>query len=108
MLGAMSLTDFPSESRIEINLIASQHNNVGTEKLYDRIAGCLISWACRLAVGKYGYNACVSLNPKTRLINYYKKKYGMLSAGMQLYIEGLNLYQLIQTYIDYEPGNNNP
>ncbi|GAB3162604.1 N-acetyltransferase [Telluribacter humicola] len=108
ILAAMSLTGFPSESRIEINLIASRRNNVGPEKQYDRVAGCLIGWACRLAVGKYGVDACVSLTPKTQLINYYKNKYSMLSAGTQLYVDGPTLYQLIQTYIDHEPGEDNP
>lgn len=103
MLGAMSLTYYPLEYRIEINLIASRSDNFGPGKQYDRIAGCLIGWACRLAVKEYGYLACVSLKPKTRLVKHYQSKYGMLDGGQQLYLEGRPLYTLIQTYIDHEP-----
>lgn len=103
LLGAMSLTEYPHEYRIEINLITSRRDNVGADKQYDRIAGCLIGWACRLAVKQYGHQACVSLRPKTRLIKHYQAKYGMLNAGQQLFLEGVPLYNLIKTYIDHEP-----
>jgi hypothetical protein len=103
ILGAMSLTYYPLEYRIEINLITSRSDNVGPNKQYDRIAGCLIGWACRLAVKLYGNLACVSLKPKTRLVRHYQEKYGMLDGGQQLYVDGRPLYNLIQTYIDHEP-----
>lgn len=103
ILGVMSLTYHPSEYRIEINLIASHRNNVGTNKQYDRIAGCLIGWACRLAVKQYGFRACVSLTPKTKLIEHYRNHYNMLNGGQQLYVEDASLYSLVQTYIDHEP-----
>lgn len=102
ILGVMSLTYHTLEDRIEINLIASRRDNVGPTKQYERIAGCLIGWACRLAVKKYGFMACVSLRPKSKLIEHYQKAYGMLSAGPQLYLEGKPLYTLIQKYIDHE------
>lgn len=101
--GIMSLSYFPSEYRIEINLIASRSDQVGPSKQYQRIAGTLIAWACRLAVKEYGYKACVSLTPKTKLVEHYQKAYGMLSAGRQLFVEGFSLYKLIQTYVDHEP-----
>ncbi|MCF2491616.1 N-acetyltransferase [Dyadobacter sp. CY347] len=103
ILGVMSLTYYPLEYRIEINLITSRSDNVGPNKQYDRIAGCLIAWACRLAVKLYGNLACVSLKPKTRLVRHYQEKYGMLDGGQQLYVDGRPLYNLIQTYIDHEP-----
>lgn len=103
ILGVMSLTYYPAEYRIEINLIASRRDNTGPTKQYDRVAGCLIGWACRLAVKRYGYLACVSLKPKTQLREYYQNHYGMLDGGRQLYVEDGPLYKLIQTYIDHEP-----
>lgn len=103
ILGVMSLTYYPLEYRIEINLIASRRDNTGSGKQYDRIAGCLIGWACRLAVKEYAHLAGISLKPKTRLVKYYQDKYGMLSGGQQLYLDGRPLYQLIETYIDHEP-----
>ena len=103
ILGVMSLTYYASEERIEINLIASKKDNVGTNKRYDRIAGCLIGWACRLAVKEYGSSACVSLKPKTKLAQHYQRKYGMKNAGQQLFLDGISLYSLIRQYVDYEP-----
>ena len=84
ILGAMGLVDWPEEKRIEIKLLASSVENVGKQKLYDGIAGCLIAFACRLAVAKYGAEACVSLVPKTELIKHYMQKYHMQHAGWQL------------------------
>lgn len=103
ILGAMSLTSVPSDARIEVNLICSRRDNVGSQKQYDRIVGCLLSWAGRLAVKEHGHLACISLIPKTRLIKHYQNKYGMLRAGQQLFLEGIPLYRLIQTYIYNEP-----
>ncbi|OIN57004.1 hypothetical protein [Arsenicibacter rosenii] len=103
ILGVMSLTYYPLEYRIEINLIASRRDNTGSDKQYDRVAGCLIGWACRLAVKEYAHLAGISLKPKTRLVKHYQEKYGMLSGGQQLYLDGRPLYQLIETYIDHEP-----
>lgn len=72
ILGVMALVDHPSEKRIEIKLIANSRENQGRFKQYDRIAGCLIGYACHLASKKYMKEACVSLIPKTSLINHYK------------------------------------
>ncbi len=42
----MSVEDIPVELRIEIRLIEVSKENIGHEKEYDRIAGCLIAFAC--------------------------------------------------------------
>lgn len=99
ILGVMALIDFSRESRIEINLLACTGENVGKGKIYEGIAGHLIAYACRLAVKKYGSNACVSLVPKTRLKNHYIMKYGMLDAGWQLFLEGRALNNIILKYL---------
>ena len=98
ILGVMALVDYPSEKRIEIKLIASSKENQGRFKQYDRIAGCLIAYACRLSAKKYMKEACVSLIPKTTLINHYKQKYHMIYGGPQLFLEYHSLNKLIKEY----------
>jgi len=99
ILGVMGLIDWPPEKRIEIKLLASSMENIGKQKIYERIAGCLITFACRLAVSKYGPDACVSLVPKTELIKHYMQKYHMEHAGWQLYLEGNKLDKLLKEYL---------
>ncbi|MCD6065648.1 MAG: hypothetical protein K0S33_474 [Bacteroidetes bacterium] len=98
ILGLISLIHFADEQRYEINLLAVSKENRGRTKMYDGIAGNLIAYACRLAVKLYAENGCVSLLPKTELRTHYMRKYGMLPAGRQLFLEGLPLLRLLQKY----------
>lgn len=98
ILGVMALVDYPTEKRIEIKLLANSIENQGKNKKYDRIAGCLIAYACRLSTDKYLKDACVSLIPKTELLNHYKQKYCMIYGGWHLYLEGDALHKLIKEY----------
>lgn len=99
ILGVIGLIDWPGEKRIEIKLLASSVENIGNGKRYNGIAGCLIAFACRQAVSRYGAEACVSLVPKTELIEHYMKKYHMQNAGWQLYLDGTNLIKLLKEYL---------
>lgn len=83
ILGLMSIIDIPEEFRIHINLIESSAKHRGRTKQIDNIAGCLISYCCKLAFEK-GYDGFVSLIPKTQLINYYKQTYGFVQVGTQM------------------------
>jgi len=80
-LGVMGLFDVPEEGRIEIKLLVNSKENQGRHKLYDRVAGCLIAYACYLATTKYEDGVCVSLVPKTNLIKHYMQKYRMADGG---------------------------
>ncbi|MEO4004329.1 N-acetyltransferase [Flavobacterium sp. CAU 1735] len=100
ILGLISLTHYPEESRIEINLLAVSKENRGKEKQYDDIAGNLIGFACKEAVNHYAEIACVSLIPKTKLKKHYITKYGMEDAGKHICLEGLALFRIIEKYID--------
>ena len=97
-IGLVALVDTPTDRRIEVKLLASSLKNVGAGKVYDGIAVCLIAFACREALVKYGDLACVSLLPKTELKQHYMKKYGMLDGGRQVYLEGTELMDLIKKY----------
>ena len=98
ILGLMSLELIPAEFRIRISLLALSAENVGRAGRYEGIAGCLIAYACRLAVSQFGEKACVSLVPKTKLRQYYINEYGMLTAGNSLYLADEPLLQILSKY----------
>ncbi|WP_052599682.1 hypothetical protein [Aureispira sp. CCB-QB1] len=81
-LGLISLTDYPKEKRIHINLIEASKENVGKNKKFKNIAGNLIGFACKKAFQK-GYDGFVSLLPKTELIPVYIA-YGFKKVGLFL------------------------
>ena len=85
LLGLISLTDVSEELRIHINLIESAIPYRGKEKEIDGIPGCLIGFACEMSFKK-GYDGFVSLVPKTRLVNYYQKKFGFLMTGRSMVV----------------------
>ncbi|MEM7656687.1 MAG: hypothetical protein AAF399_11200 [Bacteroidota bacterium] len=101
IIGLMALIDYPAEARIHLNLIELAQKHRGKSKKIDRIAGCLIAYACQLAFAR-GYVGFVSLQPKTILIPWYEKKYGFQKYGRLLAIDQRASEDLIQEYIRYE------
>lgn len=98
IIGLISLDIFESESRIEIRLLAVSKENRGKDKKFHRIAGNLIAFAGKEAVKRFGEMACVSLISKTKLIEHYIQTYSMIPAGRSLFIDGIELIQLITDY----------
>lgn len=98
VLGAIAISKFPDEFRYEIKLLAVSKENVGSKKIYEGIAGCLIAYICNECLIEYGELACVSLVPKTRLKPHYITKYGMEDAGWQVFLTGSALLKLINDY----------
>jgi hypothetical protein len=98
ILGVLGLIDVPEDRRIEIKLLANSKENQGRNKLYDRVAGCMIAYACNLATEKYEEDACVSLMPKTNLTKHYMQKYRMVPGGRQLYLEREAMNYIINKY----------
>ena len=47
ILGVIAVVDIPEEMRIEIKLLSCSKENVGHDKIYDNIAGCLVAYTCR-------------------------------------------------------------
>jgi hypothetical protein len=104
--GVAGFIDYPDEARIEIKLLAASRENVilkrekgKKEKEYENIAAGLIAYACRMAVAKYGEQACVSLVPKTELKEHYMQQYGMMDAGSQVFLELKPLQEMISKFI---------
>ena len=98
ILGLMSLQDIRDELRIHINLIEISKNNIGKNKQYDRIAGCLLAHAVRLSFSR-SYDGFISLLPKTVLIDHYCEKYGFEQFGRQLGLGYAASLNLIKTYL---------
>lgn len=98
ILGMMSLIDRPEEYRIHLNLIEVRAEHQGRGKKIDKIAGCLIAFACQLAFGR-GYFGFVSLQPKTKLIGWYQEKYGFRQYGRLLGVEQASSNALIKIYL---------
>lgn len=97
-LGLISLSNIPDELRIHIHLVEVAKANRGKDKTIDRIAGCLLAFATKLAFEK-GYLGFTSLVPKTELIELYVTKYGFSRYGKQLAIERQAAINLIQKYL---------
>jgi hypothetical protein len=98
ILGLLSVIIYPKEWRVHINLLENSNENKGKGKKIDKIAGCLLAFAARLAFQK-GYLGFVSLVPKTELIGLYVKKYGFSVFGNQLAIEKQASIDLIEKYL---------
>lgn len=101
ILGLMSLDVVKPELRIEIRLLESARENIGRDKVYDRVAGCLIAHACKLSF-RYGFGGFVSLVPKTELIPYYRQAYQFFPMGRHLAIDGGKALSLIEKYLENE------
>lgn len=98
ILGLISLVHHTNEKRIEIKLLSVSIENRGRNKQYERIAGTLIAFACREAIKHYGKDACVSLLPKTELKKHYIIQYGMIDAGIHVFLEGIGLLKMLNSY----------
>ena len=103
ILGLMAIRDHPDQQWIEIELLASSVENTGKQKTYERIAGCLIAFACREAVRKYTPVPLVSLIPKTLLKEHYIRKYGMLDGSKFVYLDEEPLLNILKEYY-YDEG----
>ena len=101
ILGLISIERIPEEWRIHIRLLTVSRENKGRDKLFENIAGNLITFVAKIAVREYGELACVSLKPKEAIARHYMDKYGMNRTGLTLSIEISEILDLINTY-DHE------
>lgn len=103
ILGLIMIIDYPSESRIHIDLLESSKENTGANKEFDNIAGCLIAFTASLSFER-GYSGYVSLDPKSQLIELYRNKYGFEEAGYMMVSQLRNSQELINKYLNYDEG----
>lgn len=97
-LGLVSMERIPSEWRVHIRLLTVSLENKGNSKQYDRIAGNLITHTAKIAVREYGELACVTLRPKSEIVQHYIDRYRMTITGRTLSIEVPEIMDLINEY----------
>jgi hypothetical protein len=91
ILGLMCITDHndPATNAVEIELLEVGTDNIGKDKKFEKIAGCLIAFACRESF-KRGHDGFLFLTPKTALIDHYSSEYGLeYLPPVGLKLEGL-------------------
>ena len=83
---------------IEINILESSHENVGRNKTYDYIAGCLIAFVCLRSLKKYSGNVIAIHQKETKEI--YIGKYNMVVFGDH-YVksDNFNSHLLVDGYL---------
>ena len=77
--GITSLT--VSTDNVFLHLIENAPFNKGKEKLYERVAGNLVAFACRLSFQR-GSDGFVSFHSKTNLIDHYVKSLNAIHFGI--------------------------
>ncbi len=98
ILGLVSIERIPSEWRIHIKLLTVSKENSGKEKVFENIAGNLLAYVGKIAVGDFGELACISLKPKSSIAQHYINKYYMNVTGLTLSLEVPQLINLINQY----------
>lgn len=98
ILGLISIERIPAEWRIHIRLLTVSYENSGKGKVFDNVAGNLITYVAKLAVAAFGELACVSLIPKSSVAQHYIHKYNMNITGRTLSLEVPEILNLINQY----------
>lgn len=94
-----------NDETVEMKNIELASQNIGKNKRFDLVAGCLIAYACFLSfkLGKNGYEGCLTFESKTRLIPHYRDKYrAMQGYGARMFIEVYDSRNLIKEYLNIE------
>ncbi|MEZ4847150.1 MAG: hypothetical protein R3B93_00665 [Bacteroidia bacterium] len=100
--GVLMLTIYNGEMLFMNNIEAAPHN-IGNNKKYENIAGCLLAFACRESFerGKEGYHGFLSFDSKTALIELYQKKYGAsLALGNKMFFDPGAGKRLMKKYLN--------
>ena len=100
IIGLISIERIPEEWRIHVRLLTVSIENKGVNKRFDKIVGNLLAFVAVIAVKDYGFLACVSLKPKTKIAKHYIDKYNMNITGMTLSLEVPEILNLIKDYTD--------
>ena len=77
-------------------------HNFGSKGKYEKVAGCLIAFACKRSfeIGKGNYKGFLVFESKTKLIPLYQKKYGAtIAIGQKMFIDEITGRHLIEKYL---------
>ncbi len=83
---------------IFMNLLENGPFNIGSQKLYEGVAGNLVAFACKLSF-QYGFDGFVAFTAKTKLIQHYIDNLGAYHfGGHRMIIETHSAKQLVEKY----------
>ena len=89
-----------------MDLVEIAPHNVGKNKRYEDVAGCLIAFACRESFRLEGpYKGFLTFESKTVLMDWYAGKYGAHhTIGRKMHIDPQQGRTLIDKYLNTELG----
>ncbi len=94
--GLISITY--EEDHIFMNLLESAPFNLGSNKIYEGVAGNLVAFACKLSFQR-GFDGFVSFTSKTNLIGHYEKTLGAYHfGGHRMIIPTVSAKILVEKY----------
>jgi len=99
--GLIMLTLINNEMLFMNNIEIAPHN-IGSDKKYDNVAGCLLAFGCRESFthGEGNYKGFLSFESKTELIQIYQNKYGAsIAIGHKMYFNPESGKQLMKKYL---------
>jgi hypothetical protein len=83
---------------IFMNLLENAPFNIGSNKLYEGVAGNLVAFACKLSF-QYGFDGFVAFTAKTKLIDHYETSLGAYHfGGHRMIIETHAAKLLVEKY----------
>ncbi len=91
-----------NDEMLYMNNIEVAPHNYGSGGQYDKVAACLIAFAClkSFELGRNGYEGFLTFESKTNLIRFYQNKYGStLAAGQRMFIEPAKGIGLIDQFL---------
>jgi len=99
--GLIMLTIYYEEMLFMNNIELAPHN-IGKNKKYGNLAGCLLAFGCResFRIGKGSYHGFLSFDSKTELITLYQEKYGAsIAMGHKMYFAPTTGKRLMKRYL---------
>jgi len=99
--GVVMLTLYNEEMLFMNNIEVAPHN-IGKDKKYDNVAGCLLAFACKKSfeLGIGNYQGFLTFDSKTELIELYHYKYGAtLAMGNKMFFDVVVGKNLMKKYL---------
>lgn len=98
--GAISLKN--DGGMLIMDILELSPTNIGKNKKYNYVAGCLIAFACRKAISlRTDYKGFLVFISKTDLVELYKNKYyATQTIGQRMYIDPNSGEKLIEEYLN--------
>ena len=94
--GLLSLID--QKDHTYVSLVENAPYNIGSNKVYEGVAGNLFAFACKVAF-EQGYEGYISFHAKTELIEHYAKSLGANRINSQLmYVDTREATILVNRY----------